>query len=88
MPEEKDLKIVNELIDVVSRVKVKVNIPHPSAATPRYYLIIVDDKMELVDIIGVKRNLVPTKWSYNFGYWHPKCQIDIINSLKKLIESS
>jgi len=87
LPEETDPKVVEEIINVVSRMKVKVNIPHQSAATPRYYLVILNN-VELVDIIGIKRNLTVTKWSYNYGYWHPQCQIDILNTLKKKLQQT
>jgi len=91
LPEVKDLKVVNELINIIEKMKVKVNIPHPSSAIPRYYLVIIDEKMELIDIVGVRRDLTPTKWSYRFGYWHPQCQVDILNTLntlKKMLQSS
>jgi len=83
---EADPKTVNDLINVIERMKVKVNIPCSGVATPRYYLIVTDNA-ELIDIIGIKRNLTPTRWSYNYGYWHPQCQIDILNTLKKLQSS-
>lgn len=79
---------LQKIINKVSELKVKFALPKYFSALslPRYYCIVFrdDEDIEIVDIVGVKADLTPTKWSYQFGYWHPYCQVLVLDSLKQL----
>lgn len=55
---------------------------------PRYYMIVVDD---IVDIIGVRlrnHNIFPTKWGYRVGFWHPHIHILIIDAINNYLNTT
>jgi len=85
------VEFIESLIEKVIKLPVKVNVLSHFNVTslPRYYLIVskIDGLKvtEIVDIVGVKGGMYPSKWSYRIGYWHPLSQVDIALVLKKLL---
>lgn len=76
-----DFNEINELIDLIKTSPTRVSTPERFSilSLPRYYLIVINDG--IVDIIGIRRDKIMTKWSYRLGYWHPLCQDIIIKCL-------
>ena len=72
-----------ELASAIERMPVKIWLPPTFSGIPRYYLIAFQDARTIVDIIGIRNDLTPTKWSYTKGYWHPQCNVAIANTLRK-----
>jgi len=85
----------------IARLPVRVNIPKSVnvLSLPRYYAIFMNLKfekidegevelnsIEIIDIIGIRADLSPTRWSYRLGYWHPRCQNDIMRILSQVIQ--
>jgi hypothetical protein len=76
--------------EAVLKLPVRVNLPQyvSELSLPRYYAIFYrfdGEKLEIVDVVGVHYDWSPTKWSYRFGYWHPRCQLDIARALETAI---
>jgi hypothetical protein len=86
-------EFVHSLITKVLSLPVRVSLPKPCSelSFPRYYMIFcqLDDfKVKSIEeIVGVKADQSPTKWSYRFGYWHPFCQHLIASALEQLLSS-
>jgi len=83
-------KELERIITKVSELKIRFSLPKLFSvlSLPRYYCIVFrddDGDIEIVDIMGVKADLTPTKWSYQFGYWHPYCQVMVVDTLKQLL---
>jgi len=87
------IEFLSLLQDAVLRLPVDVSVPETFNATslPRYYAIYCTwtekkdtftiENVKIIEIVGVHRDLSPTKWSYRLGYWHPACQFDIADAL-------
>ncbi|RLG84701.1 MAG: hypothetical protein DRO39_07250 [Thermoprotei archaeon] len=75
---------LNEIINMLQQLPVRVALPkHFSVLSlPRYYLIVIDND-RIVDVIGIRRNKTPTKWSYRLGYWHPIITRHIIDAIAR-----
>jgi len=81
---------IDFLYDVYNKVlslPIVVSLPkHCSELSfPRYYSVFLNRKKEIIDIIGVRKYLSPTKWSYKFGYWHPTIQHRIAETIREEI---
>jgi len=76
---------MNKVVDKLRQLPVRVALPkHFSVLSlPRYYLIVIDND-KIVDIIGIRRNKTPTKWSYRLGYWHPIITRHIIDAIHRV----
>lgn len=80
-------KLVEEVMELPTRVETPIYFS--TLSLPRYYMVVFDES-GIKDIVGVRIKLsnekrevlLPTKWSYKIGYWHPWCQIAIAESLK------
>jgi len=93
--------LVEKLRDAVIKLPVKVHTPKPCSALsiPRYFLIvgevtnetdetyIIPSEVRIHEIVGIKVDLTPTKWSYRMGYWHPVCQFKIVSALSALLST-
>jgi hypothetical protein len=84
-------EFVSNLEQAVLRLPVKVSLPRFAAplSLPRYYLLVLENKsgtIEIREIVGIKADLTPTKWSYHLGYWHPACQHRIARALALLLK--
>jgi len=89
--EDFDEGFLRSLVEAVKNLPARVKIPkHGLLGLPRYYLVVVGvDGMKVtrvVDIVGVKYNLAPTRWSYTTGYWHPACQLAIADAILELLQ--
>jgi hypothetical protein len=84
-------EFVSNLEQAVLRLPVKVSLPRFAAplSLPRYYLLVLENKSDMIEfreIVGVRADLTPTKWSYKLGYWHPQCQLGIARALARLLK--
>jgi hypothetical protein len=79
---EDSIRFLAELKEFILKLPVKVVLPRyfSELSLPRYYAVFVDGT-DIIDIVGVHRDLSPTKWSYRLGYWHPRCQHDIAKAI-------
>jgi hypothetical protein len=80
---EDSIRFLSEVKESILKLPVRVVLPRycSDLSLPRYYAVFVDGT-DVIDIVGVQRDLSPTKWSYKFGYyWHPRCQLDIIKAI-------
>ena len=86
-----DPEFVVKIREAVLSLPTRIKLPaHVSISLPRYYLIqlrLDTDVVNIIDIVGVRKDLTPTKWGYRFGYWHPQCQILIANALTRYIQT-
>jgi hypothetical protein len=88
-------EFVHSLRNKVLSLPVRVSLPKPCTelSFPRYYMIFCEFEMDdfkvnrIEEIVGVKADQSPTKWSYCFGYWHPYCQHLIADALEELLSS-
>lgn len=86
-------EFVESLRQKVLALPVRVSLPsHCSELSfPRYYMIfceLEDFKVKRIEeIVGVRADMSPTKWSYRFGYWHPECQFLIASALQQLLST-
>jgi hypothetical protein len=83
-----DLEFIEKLRGAVLRLPARVSLPRYVSllSLPRYYLIVLDEDFNIIDIVGVRADMSPTKWSYRLGYWHPRCQLDIARALALLLK--
>jgi len=90
--------VVADLADKIMKLPSRINTPKTftTLSFPRYYLVDVDDDIDddgrivikkINDIIGIRADLSPTKWSYRVGYWHPKINIIIADVLKNYLSN-
>ncbi|MEM0236021.1 MAG: hypothetical protein QXU60_07215 [Sulfolobales archaeon] len=86
MPVYTDIEKLKTLKEMVANLPAIVILPKhfSKLSLPRYYLIFYDEK--IIDIIGIRRDKSPTRWSYKTGFWHPAAQISIASSLQKLLK--
>ena len=80
------IEFLEKIKDLVIGLPLRVSLPeHLSEwSFPRYYAIYYDPySNEIKDIIGVRNDLTATKWSYKFGYWHPKIQQYIAKAIEE-----
>jgi hypothetical protein len=79
---EDTARFLSEVKESILKLPVKVVLPRyfSELSLPRYYAVFMDGT-DIIDIVGVHRDLSPTKWSYRLGYWHPRCQHDIARSI-------
>jgi hypothetical protein len=82
-----DPEILANLREAILKLPTRVSLPKyfSDLSLPRYYQIYFDNNVNIVEIVGVRRDSSPTKWSYRLGYWHPKCQHDIARALSLAI---
>jgi len=86
-------EFVHSLITKVLSLPVTVSLPEPCSelSFPRYFMIFcqLDDfkVRSIEEIVGIRADNSPTKWSYRFGYWHPHCQHLIADALEQLLSS-
>jgi len=85
--EDIDPEILARIREAVLKLPTRVNIPRyfSDLSLPRYYAIFFNDDFEIVEIVGIRWDHSPTKWSYRLGYWHPQCQISIARALSKAL---
>jgi hypothetical protein len=83
-----DPGFIRELEQAVLRLPARVSLPPfiSSLSLPRYYLLVLEEPVEIREIVGVRADLSPTKWSYHLGYWHPACQHRIARALTLLLK--
>jgi len=79
-----NIEFLEEIKELVMSLPVRVNLPEhfSELSFPRYYAIYYDGK-QIKEIIGVRNDLTATKWSYRFGYWHPKIQQYIVKAIEE-----
>jgi hypothetical protein len=86
-------EFIESLREKVLSLPVRVSLPrHCSLLSfPRYYMIFCEldhfAVKSIIEIVGIRADNSPTKWSYRFGYWHPECQWRIIDALQELLSS-
>jgi len=87
---ELTVKFLRALADAIENLRVRVSLPcyDSYSLLPRYYLILSrfnDDFSEIrvLDILGIKATLAPTRWSYHAGYWYPTIQFCLSRILRK-----
>jgi hypothetical protein len=85
-----DPEFIERLREAVLRLPTRVSLPRfvSQLSLPRYYLIVLGDldALEVREIVGVRGDMSPTKWSYRLGYWHPSCQFRIARSLEYVLK--
>ena len=86
---------LRQLRELIAKLPAVINIPRlfTELSTPRYYLVVAElnTKNEvritkIIDVIGIRADLSPTKWSYRVGYWHPICQHEIISTIDRYLK--
>ena len=85
-----DYDNISKLRDLIAQLKVfRISLPthFSELSLPRYYLIAVNNET-VTNIVGIRRNLIPTKWGYHFGYWHPIIQVALEKALDKALEKA
>jgi hypothetical protein len=86
--EDFNISFIEELRDAVLKLPARVSLPRfvSPSSLPRYYLIVLSAERNIVEIVGVRGDSTPTKWSYRLGYWHPACQLKIARALQVLLK--
>jgi hypothetical protein len=84
-----DQNFIKALMDIVEALPTRISTPvhFSSLSIPRYFLIELKSETDVEDVVGVKFDLAPTKWGYRSGYWHPKCQLEILKALRWLVSN-
>jgi hypothetical protein len=79
---EDSVRFLSEVKESILKLPVRVALPryYSDLSLPRYYVVFTDCA-KIIDIVGVHRDLSPTKWSYRLGYWHPRCQLDVVKAI-------
>jgi hypothetical protein len=86
-------EFVQSLREKVLSLPVRVSLPKycSELSFPRYYAIFCEldhfKVKKIIEIVGIRADNSPTKWSYRFGYWHPECQHLIAGALQQLLSS-
>jgi len=91
------VRFLESVASVLRWLPVRLYLPERFAlkALPRYYLIslVLRDEgesgqlkdVEVREIVGIRKDLTATKWGYRAGYWHPRCQHDIVAAIQREI---
>jgi len=87
-PYNESIRFINRVKEMVLKLPVRISLPDPCTdlSFPRYYAIFTK-KDAIEDVVGVRSDLSPTKWSYRFGYWHPIAQHKIARAINREIRS-
>jgi len=87
---EETVVFLSGIVEKLRNLPVRVRLPKylSELSLPRYYAVYLSNlaDFEIVDVIGVRRDGRPTKWSYRLGYWHPTCTWKIISAIEREIE--
>jgi hypothetical protein len=88
--EDFNISFIEKLRGAVLKLPARVSLPSfvTPSSLPRYYLVVLssEEPVEIREIVGVRADLTPTKWSYRLGYWHPACQHRIARALAFLLK--
>lgn len=91
-PDAPPLELLELVRQAVASLPTVISLPKvwSPSGIPRYYMVAFDfdgEKVEIVDIVGVRADGSPTKWSYKAGYWHPTVQHAIVKALQRALRA-